>query len=95
LAGGVDLDARLAGYRPWPRVQQNVAVAHRPPLESLPELEQACRQAEMALGPGGRTLLRYSGTEPLLRVLVEGRDEPSVRRAAATLVGVVRDLIGA
>lgn len=95
LAGGVELDARLEGYRPWPRVQQNVAVTHRPPIDSLPELVQACRQVEVELGAGGRTLLRYSGTEPLLRVLVEGRDEILVQRAAATLVQVVRDVIGA
>ena len=95
LAGGVDLDARLEGYRAWPRVQQGVAVTHRPPLDSLPELVAACQQVEADLGPGGRTLLRYSGTEALLRVLVEGRDEASVQRAAATLVDVVRRVIGA
>ncbi len=95
LAGGTDLDARLVGYQPWPRVQQNVAVTDRPPIDSLPELVRACAMVEADLGPGGRTLLRYSGTEPLLRVLVEGRDEPSVQRAAAILVSVVRDAIGA
>jgi phosphoglucosamine mutase len=95
LAGGTDLDARLQGYSPWPRVQQNVAVTDRPPIDSLPELVRACALVEAKLGPGGRTLLRYSGTEPLLRVLVEGRDEPSVQRAADHLVGVVRAAIGA
>jgi len=95
LAGGVELDARLADYHPWPRVQQNVAVTHRPAIDSLPELVAAVQRAEDQLGELGRTLLRYSGTEPVLRVLVEGRDETLVQRVAAQLVQAVRDVIGA
>jgi phosphoglucosamine mutase len=95
LAAGCDLDARLAEYHPWPRVQRNVAVTHRPPLDSLPELCAAQERAERTLGAQGRTLLRYSGTEPLLRVLVEGRDETLVRRMADELVQAVRSVIGA
>jgi phosphoglucosamine mutase len=95
LAEGTDLDRRLAAYRPWPRVQHNVAVTHRPPIQSIPALTEACAEVEAELGAGGRTLLRYSGTEPLLRVLVEGRDEDSVQRSADRLVQVVRDLMGA
>jgi phosphoglucosamine mutase len=95
LCGGVDLDSRLADYHPWPRVQHNVPVTHRPPIESIPELAEVCRSVEAELGDDGRTLLRYSGTEPLLRVLVEGRDESSVQRAAGILVQAVRHHIGA
>jgi phosphoglucosamine mutase len=95
LVGGTDLDARLAAYHPWPRVQENVRVTHRPALDSVPEIVRAQQTAEVELGALGRTLLRYSGTEPLLRVLVEGRDESLVQRVAAELVQAVRDAIGA
>lgn len=94
LVGGVDLDARLVDYHPWPRVQHNVRVTHRPPLDSVPALVDAQRQVQARLGDTGRILLRYSGTEPLLRVLVEGRDETSVKRAADDLVQAVIDSLG-
>ncbi len=95
LAGGTDLEVRLDGYLPWPRVQQAVRVTHRPPLDELPEIVAAQQLAEGELGDAGRTLLRYSGTEPVLRVLVEGRDESLVQRVAADLVRAVRACIGA
>ncbi len=95
LVEGSDLDSRLAAYQPWPRVQENVRVTHRPALDSVPEIVSAQQAAEAELGALGRTLLRYSGTEPLLRVLVEGREESLVQRVSDGLVQAVRDAIGA
>ncbi len=94
LVGGADLEARLEGYRPWPRVQQNVVVSHRPPLDGVPALVAAERQVQDRLGGSVRILLRYSGTEPLLRILVEGRDAALVEVAAADLVRAVRKSLG-
>jgi phosphoglucosamine mutase len=62
------------GIRLYPQVLHNVNVAHTPPLETLTDLAQQVAAAETALGERGRVLLRYSGTEPKLRIMVEGED---------------------
>ncbi len=85
LVGGPDLDARLADYRPWPRRQLNVAVRDRPPLDRQPAIVAAQDHALQLLGPGGRVLLRYSGTAPLLRILTAGREAARVEQAALDL----------
>ena len=92
LAAGLDLQARLAGYAPWPRALLKVPVRRRLPL-GHPEIAAACAAAEADLGPGGRVLLRYSGTEPLLRVLTEGRDPVAVQRTAEVLARRTRALL--
>ena len=79
------LSRHLAGFVPFPRVKGKVRVRHRPALDSLPALTDVCRLGEQRLGAGGRVFLRYSGTEPVLRVLVEGPE-------ATTVEGVARDV---
>lgn len=61
-------------YEPFPQHTRNLRVTARPALASIEGLDQFVAEQESALGPGGRILLRYSGTEPKLRLLVEGRD---------------------
>ena len=56
-------------------------------------IQEAVREAERELGDFGRVLLRPSGTEPLIRVMVEGRDEAQVLRLADQLAGAVRDQV--
>ena len=51
-----------------------MTVKSKPALESVPALQAAMTAAEQALAPRGRVLVRYSGTEPKLRILLEGRD---------------------
>jgi phosphoglucosamine mutase len=94
LVGGLDLDARLQGYRPWPSLLRNLRVARRPPLDAPGPLADARREAELAVTPGGRVILRYSGTEPRLRVLVEGPDEAIVAAVSSTLVSTLERLTG-
>ncbi len=65
----------LVGYRPLPRQLAKVRVARRPPLHEVPALVAACAAGEARLGEHGRVFIRYSGTEPVLRVLVEGAEE--------------------
>jgi phosphoglucosamine mutase len=60
--------------RKYPQAQRAVAVHRKPPLDSLPEVQAAVTAAEQALAPRGRVLVRYSGTEPKLRILLEGRE---------------------
>jgi len=79
------LSALSAGVRKYPQVVVNVPAPRQPPLEALPELQEALAQVQVSLGEKGRVLLRYSGTQPLLRVMVEGEDEAMVARAADIL----------
>lgn len=71
---GQPLSQLRTSLRKFPQAQFALRVRHKPPLETLPRLQQAIREVEAALNGRGRVLIRYSGTEPKLRLLVEGPD---------------------
>jgi phosphoglucosamine mutase len=73
---------------------ENVPVRRRADLEALPTVQAQIREAEGALAGVGRVLVRYSGTEPLARVMVEGPDETIIRHWAAEIAGAIRDALG-
>ena len=75
---------------PFPQVLQNVHVERKIPFAEVPLIQEAVREIEAALGEGGRVLLRYSGTEPVARVMVEGSDETAVQQYADELCDVLR-----
>ncbi len=68
----------------------NVRIAERIPLDAWNDLRTAREALEAELGEAARFVVRYSGTEPLLRIMVEGRDAAAVDRAADTLAAVAR-----
>jgi phosphoglucosamine mutase len=76
----------------FPQVLINVRVAKGFKLDGQAGIEAAVRDVEARLGTSGRVVLRPSGTEPLVRVMVEGRDEPMVRRCAETIADAVRTI---
>jgi phosphoglucosamine mutase len=79
----------------YPQVLINVKVARRVnPLE-IPAIKKAVEAVEVALGHAGRVLLRASGTEPLIRVMVEGVDEKKVNEYAVQLAEAVKNSISA
>lgn len=78
----------------FPQKIVNVPVARKPPIEEIPELHAAIRSAEAELGERGRVLVRYSGTEPLCRIMVEGPDDETVDRLANALAEKVKDCLG-
>ena len=84
----------LADFRRYPQLIQNVRVRAKPDLSSLPEVAAAAREAERRLGDEGRLVLRYSGTEPLARVMIEGPDEATVRELAGRVAEAIRAAIG-
>ncbi len=90
---GVGL-ARLATLEKIPQTLRNVRVARRVPIESCPGIGAAVDQAENALRGRGRIFLRYSGTEPLLRVLVEGPDAAEVGAVGDAVEAAVRAELG-
>lgn len=77
-------------FEPFPQVLINVEVANRDGLTEATEVWDAVRSAEESLGTDGRVLLRPSGTEPLVRVMVEAADRSTAEATAAGLAEVVR-----
>ncbi len=77
-------------FRPAPQRLVNVDVPAKPPLESIPAIRDAEKKAQEELGARGRTLIRYSGTQAMCRVMVEGPSQEQVDRLADMLVDTVR-----
>ena len=80
--------------RRFPQVLLNLRVASKPDVRTVPSLQQAIDDAERALGERGRVLVRYSGTEALLRVMIEGEDPQGIERMAERIVDAAREAIG-
>jgi phosphoglucosamine mutase len=76
-----------------PQLLLNERVASKPPLDSLPRYQTALEAATKDLNGRGRILVRYSGTENLVRVMVEGEDDAQIRRIAAELRDVLKEEI--
>jgi len=75
----------------YPQVLLNVPVKQRVDLDGNTQIQTALKQAESDLGTSGRVLLRPSGTEPLVRVMVEGKVANDVQRICERVAGVVGD----
>mgnify|MGYP005840411665 CR=1 FL=1 len=87
--------ADLAAAMPrFPQVLENVHVVHKERLQEAAEVWEAVAEAERALGGGGRVLVRASGTEPIVRVMVEAETEERARRLAEGLAEVVARALG-
>ncbi|MDD4871956.1 MAG: phosphoglucosamine mutase [Kiritimatiellae bacterium] len=71
----------------------NIEVSHKPPIESVTALRKAIARVESKLGKNGRVLIRYSGTQMLCRVMVEGPTERLTNKLAAYLANTVREVI--
>lgn len=90
----VTLDQVCADIEAYPQVLINVTLDAKRDIVGLPAVQAALASAEQTLGGRGRVLLRPSGTEPLVRVMVEGSDAGEVNRLAQWLADVVREQIG-
>ncbi len=89
------LDSLIADLKIFPQRIVNVRVRSKPALDTLPGISSVLREAEKALGKSGRVVLRYSGTEPLARVMVEAERDEDVRRWSDSLASALRSAIGA
>ncbi|MCA9771123.1 MAG: phosphoglucosamine mutase, partial [Myxococcales bacterium] len=77
-----------------PQVLKNVPVKHKPPIDSLPESRKLIKEAETALGDFGRVLVRYSGTEHKVRVMIEGERAELIERHANAITEALRKELG-
>ena len=89
------LDELVRGLKVFPQTIVNVKVKSKPPLESLPLVSAAIEKATKTLGAAGRVVVRYSGTEPKARVMVEAEHAEDVTLWAETLASAIRSAIGA
>lgn len=89
------LEEILDGIAPYPQVQLSVPVRRKPDLMQHPRIGAAAVEVQRALADSGRVVLRYSGTEPVARVMVEGLEAAAVQRHAAYLIGVIEQELGA
>lgn len=95
MAGGAALADLAHGWTRLPQRIVNVRVRHKPPLEQLASVQGAIRLAEAHFGREGRILVRYSGTEPLARVMVEAASPTDVERHANAIGAALHAAIGA
>ncbi|MFZ5564638.1 MAG: phosphoglucosamine mutase, partial [Thermodesulfobacteriota bacterium] len=94
LQTGKPLSALAASMKVFPQVLINVTVTRKPELAGVPEITRAISEVEAGLGGQGRVLVRYSGTQPICRVMVEGPSEAETRRCADQIAEAVRKSLG-
>ena len=89
------LSALKTCLKKYPQAQRNLRVKEKPPLEEMPDVLKLVQSAEGELNGAGRVLLRYSGTEPKIRLLIEGRDGARIEAQADEIATAIRGKIGA
>ncbi len=92
---GKPLSALKSCLTKYPQAQRNLRVKEKPPLETLSEIIKLVGEAEKELNGKGRVLLRYSGTEPKIRLLIEGREPSQIDRQADRIAEAIETAIGA
>lgn len=88
------LESLVEGLKDYPQIIVNVKVKAKPAFDSLPEVARALTEAQSRLGENGRVVLRYSGTEPLARVMVEAEHQEDVERYSKSIAEALRGAIG-
>ncbi len=91
---GAPLDELTAGFTRYPQVLVNVRVREKRSFDEVPLVARAARELGERLGESGRLLLRYSGTEPLARVMIEGERQEVIEREADDLAAVIKAALG-
>jgi phosphoglucosamine mutase len=78
----------------FPQALLNIPVKAKPEIDEVPQLMKVIQEVEADLGDHGRVLVRYSGTEPVCRIKVEGPDAAEVEAHAKRIAGYVKQLLG-
>ncbi len=93
-ATGRELNELAAGFVTYPQVLVNVRVRERADYMTIPAIAESIRDVEQRLEGHGRLLVRYSGTEPLLRIMLEGKDDAEIRQWANQIAATVKGHLG-
>jgi phosphoglucosamine mutase len=91
---GKSLHELTEGFQTFPQILVNIEVKVKQPFTEIPAIRNAAREIEAALGTRGRLLLRYSGTEPLARVMIEGESQKEIEKQAKELASVIEKELG-
>ncbi len=91
---GEPLSQMLAGFRRYPQILSNIPVREKRAFTDLPRVAAAALRVEEQLGADGRLVLRYSGTEPLARIMIEGADQAEITALASEIAAEIRSAIG-
>ena len=91
---GKPLHDLITGFQTFPQILLNVKVKEKRPFSDVAAIQNAARHIETQLGSRGRLLLRYSGTEPLARVMIEGESQNEIEAQAQELAEVIRETLG-
>jgi phosphoglucosamine mutase len=91
---GASLDKLTAGFTRYPQILVNVRVREKLPFETVEAIARHAREVEEQLGETGRLLLRYSGTEPLARIMIEGKRQDLIERYANELASTIKEALG-
>lgn len=94
VASGQTLDELTADFVSFPQTLKKVKVRAKPPLETVPGVAREIERAERELGAEGRIVVRYSGTEPVARVMIEGPTQGVIELHADRIIGAIRDELG-
>jgi phosphoglucosamine mutase len=92
---GKNLDELIADLKVFPQTIVNIRVKEKKPLDQIDSVAARIREAEESLNGNGRVVVRYSGTEPLARVMIEAESEDVMRRHADAIAGAIRESLGA
>ena len=91
---GESLHKLTDGFQTFPQILVNVEVKVKQPFSQLSSIQSAVRRIEAALGSRGRLLLRYSGTESLARIMIEGESQDEIEKHAKELASVIQKELG-
>jgi phosphoglucosamine mutase len=94
-AFGKPLHELTNGLQTFPQILVNVPVKVKRPFAEVPQIQTAARELQATLGSRGRLLLRYSGTESLARIMIEGESQSEIEQQADELASVIREELGA
>ena len=83
-----------AGFQRYPQVLVNVPIKEKRPFVEVEQIQKLVQETESQLGDRGRLLLRYSGTEPLARVMIEGHNQVMIEVYARNLAIVIQETLG-
>ncbi len=93
-ASGTSLSQLASQLVLFPQTLRNIKVEQKPALQKIPAIAQQITRSQQKLGDRGRIVVRYSGTEPLVRVMVEAEDPADVEYHASILAKLFEEHLG-